>query len=342
MSNMPPILVTLYTLATGFAGAALGYWLSAPIYVLIGPAVLISLLSLTGIRFAIADQVRDVAFLVIGIGIGSGVNSDVTAALLHWPLAFVTLAISLLAIMLACRFVPSRVFGLDHRSAVMASTPGHLSFVLSMSAVMDLDLPNIIVIQSIRLLVMTLIVPFAALFFGFEVGGNIFPPGTPIDLLHLAPLVAASFVAGLILKRFNVPAAMLMGAMIVSVTTHLTELTPGTLSPEIAFAAFVTLGTLIGTRFSGISLTQLKSSALAGLTTTLISAAIAALAAVPIAMTLGMPMAHVLVAFAPGGFETMVAMGVVLGASPGFVAACHVVRLLVLPVLVPIVLGRRK
>ena len=323
-------------------GAALGYWLSFPIYVLIGPALIVCMLSLTGIRFAIADQVRDIAFLTIGIGIGSEVNSDVTAALLHWPLAFVILAISLLMIMLTCRFVLSRMFGLDHRSAVMASTPGHLSLVLSVSTAMGLNVPNIVVIQSIRLLAMTLIVPFVALFLGFEVGGNIFPAGTPMQLSHFLPLVAVSFVTGLILKRFKVPAAMLIGAMIVSVTTHVTELTPGTLSPPIALIAFITLGTLIGARFSGISLTQLKNSTMAGLTTTLISAVIAALSAIPIAMALEMPLAHVVVAFAPGGFEAMVAMGVVLGASPGFVAACHVVRLLVLPILMPLVLGRIK
>jgi len=53
-----------------------------------------------------------------------------------------------------------------------------------------------------------------------------------------------------------------------------------------------------------------------------------------------MPVAHVLVAFAPGGLETMIAMGAVLGVVPGFVAACHVARLMVLTVLVPAMLGR--
>jgi hypothetical protein len=36
----------------------------------------------------------------------------------------------------------------------------------------------------------------------------------------------------------------------------------------------------------------------------------------------------------------MVVMGVVLGADPGFVAACHVARLLFLTALVPAVLAR--
>ena len=64
--------------------------------------------------------------------------------------------------------------------------------------------------------------------------------------------------------------------------------------------------------------------------------------ATPVAMFLDMPLTHVLVAFAPGGLETMIVMGAVLGANPGFVAACHVGRLLVLSVLVPVMAARAR
>ncbi len=53
-----------------------------------------------------------------------------------------------------------------------------------------------------------------------------------------------------------------------------------------------------------------------------------------------MPLAHILVAFAPGGFETMIAMGSVLGISPGFVAACHMMRLFILSAVLPLMLAR--
>jgi len=55
-----------------------------------------------------------------------------------------------------------------------------------------------------------------------------------------------------------------------------------------------------------------------------------------------MPILHVAVAFAPGGFETMIVMGAIIGANPGFVAAIHISRLLVLPLLLPFFLGRKK
>jgi len=58
--------------------------------------------------------------------------------------------------------------------------------------------------------------------------------------------------------------------------------------------------------------------------------------ALPLAGILSMPEATTLAAFAPGGFETMIA----LGANPGFVAACNVARLMILTGLIPLFLSR--
>ena len=45
-------------------------------------------------------------------------------------------------------------------------------------------------------------------------------------------------------------------------------------------------------------------------------------------------------AFAPGGLQTMVALCAVLAVVPGFVAACHIMRLVVLSFLLPVMLSR--
>ncbi|MDP3527334.1 MAG: AbrB family transcriptional regulator, partial [Hoeflea sp.] len=57
----------------------------------------------------------------------------------------------------------------------------------------------------------------------------------------------------------------------------------------------------------------------------------------------GMDLMVVLIAFAPGGLETMAAMAVILGIDPTFVATHHVARLLMLTAIVPVFLlaGRR-
>ena len=335
-------IITLYTIAIGAVGAVLAYYLSFPVYVLTGPAILVSMISLTGLKFAITPTVRDIAFLLIGIGIGAGVTSEATAAVLRWPLAIGALAVMLLVIILLCQFLLVRFFNFDRRSAVLAATPGHLSFVIGLGDALGLDVARVAVVQSIRLLALTLLVPLVAILFGIKLGTNILPAGISMQGVHLLGLIAISVVAGLILKRLNVPAAILIGAMLTSGVFHAVDLTPGVLSPSIAWPCFLVIGTMIGTRFSGISFMQLKNALLAGLTTTAVSISLTVVVAIPIAYFLTIPTAHVVVAFSPGGLETMIAMGAVLGANPGFVAACHIGRLLLLPLLVPALLAKRK
>lgn len=338
-SNSSGFITTAYTLVVGAIGAGLAYSLSLPVYILTGPAILVSIIGLFGLKLAISDLFRDASFLLIGIGIGAGVNSDATAAFLRWPIAFAALAVMLLAVLFFSRFILTRFFGFDPRSAVLAASPGHLSFVISYSTDLNLDTAKISVVQSIRLLALTLVVPFVAIAFGIEISGNIMPAGDTISNIHLLALIAVSFLLGLVFKYLRIPAALLMAGMATSSLTHVTDLTPGVLTPSIALVCFMIMGTLIGTRFSGITLLQLRAALFSGLTTTTIAAGFAILAAIPIALFLNIPTAHVIVAFAPGGLETMIAMGSVLGAAPGFIAACHFGRLMMLTFLVPFMLG---
>ena len=97
------LLVTCYTLVAGFCGAFLGELLALPLYPLVGPAILISLLALTQIRLAIWTPIRDAAFVLIGITIGAGFDGQATGAMLRWPLAFLMLALSLVISLAVCR-----------------------------------------------------------------------------------------------------------------------------------------------------------------------------------------------------------------------------------------------
>lgn len=335
-------MLTLFTLLVGACGAALAFALSLPASVLIGPAIVVSLISLSGVRLEVSDLARDVCFVLLGLGIGAGFNAQATAAILRWPLAFVVMAILLVAILHLCSVVLIRGFGFERRSAILAAAPGHLSFVLGLAADGGGDVGRIAVVQTIRLLALTISVPFVALAMGYKMSAVAVIGGSPMELWHILVLIAASVVLGLIFRRLTLPAPLLLGAMVVSSLSHASEMTPGSMPIWLMTPAFLVLGTLIGTRFSGMSVTIFRASLLAGLTTTIIAVALASLAALPVAWALGMPVPHVLAAFSPGGLETMVALSATMGASPGFVAACHVIRLLILTVLIPITLGRKS
>ncbi|MGC1498184.1 MAG: AbrB family transcriptional regulator [Sulfitobacter sp.] len=331
---------TAVTLVVGAIGAALAWALSMPVYMLLGPVIAVSLASLSGLRTTIDVRLRDACFVVIGIAVGAGFDSDALGAMLRWPLAFVFMALIIWLIMVLCQGLLSRFFGFDRRSALLASAPGHLSFVIAMATDTGSDVARISITQSVRLLALTLVVPFAAVAMGIELGGSIAPQGQAMDVVSVIGLIILSVALGFVFQRFAVPAPLLLGGMVASAMGHLTGIVPGVMPEWLILPAYLVLGALIGTRFSGVTPKRFVGGLAAGVTITLVAVGLAALGAAPVAWALGMPLAHVLVAFAPGGLETMIAMGAVLGVIPGFVAACHISRLLVLSVLLPWMLAR--
>lgn len=333
---------TLLTLGVAGVGAAVGTAINLPAALLTGPALAVSLAGLLGLRMEIAARLRDLAFLVIGIGIGSTVTPETLSIMARLPLAFVALFALLLVMMLACQSLLVRVFGFDPRTAVLAAAPGHLSFVISLSIEEGRDILRVTVVQAVRLLALTLIVPLIARFMGVEISGNPLANGPVLSGWSFAALLVVSALAGLVLIRLSVPAALLIAAMVVSAMAHGADWVQGGLGPVLGTVSFVTIGALIGTRFSGVGWEALRRGLFAGLSVTMVASTIALAGAVPVAFGLGLDPVTVLAAFAPGGFETMIALGAVLGANPGFVAAAHVARLMCLTGLIPFMLGRAR
>jgi len=58
---------------------------------------------------------------------------------------------------------------------------------------------------------------------------------------------------GLVFLRFKLSAALLLAAMVVSGVAHGEGWVHGGLNPFLATIGFIALGTLIGTRFAGIT-----------------------------------------------------------------------------------------
>ncbi len=324
------------TLAVALVGAWLARALHMPVYMLTGPAVAVSLCGLARLPVGIDPRARDACFMLLGMAVGSGFNSDAVATMLRWPLAFAGIFLVTWITMLASRFLLVRGFGFAPYAALLAGSPGHLSFVIAMAEGSGQDVIRISVVQSVRLLLLTLVVPFVAVAFGVDMSGPLAPPGAGWPLWTLGLLAGAAWIVALGLARLRVPAPLLIGAMLASGGWQLSGLQSGGMPDWLVMPAYLALGALIGTRFADIRAADLLRNLGAGLAITVIAVVVAAVAAFVVAVALGMPPSHVLVAFAPGGLETMIAMGVVLGVVPGFVAACHITRLFVLSVLLPL------
>lgn len=332
------VAITLLTAALG-AGAA--YWLGAPAPFLVGSSLSVTCLGLYGVPVNIPKHLRDACFAIIGMTMGAGVTPEVVQTAKQWPLSFVVLAISLLVIILVCRRLLAVFWRFDAMTSLLSVVPGHLSYVLGLSADTKGDLATISVIQSLRVLSLTILVPFAVVLLGFETGAF----GMTITIMSPAMFalsIIMAFSLGFVLNRLRLPAAYLLGGLIWSTGSHITGTIEGTVSSWVAIPAFITMGALIGTRFFGVTVALLKRAFLAGVAVTLAAFCIAAIAAWIVSLFIDAPLSHLLIAFAPGGVETMAAMAVSMNADPAFVAAHHVMRLFILTFLAPIMLGMAR
>lgn len=334
----------LITLGIAALGAAVTYALSFPAPFLTGPAIAVTLAGLAGVRTkALPQRLRDVVFVILGLTIGQGVTPDVFGAMRTWPVTLVALGVSLFAIIFFTRAALMRFWSMDAATAFLSSSPGHLSYVLGLSEGVKADLKIVSIVQSIRVLALTLLVPVAVTLTGRIPDRALEAPAETAPGPLLALIIAAG-LAGYVLQRLKLPAAYLIGGMLVSIAAHVSGLVSGVMSFWLAAAAFVSLGALIGSRFSGVTGPELRRAFSAGVMVTVLGVVLAGAFAVLAHWITGMDLIAILVAFAPGGLETMAAMSVILGIDPTFVATHHVTRLLMLTAIVPffVLRGRGK
>ena len=328
----------LPTLLIGAFGAIAFSIIGFPAALLTGPAVAVSIASLAGMRTLIPAPLRDAVFIVLGLQIGSTVTPEVIATALAWPISLAVLSMTLVAVIVIGTAFLMRGFGYDRMTALLAATPGHLSYVLGVSATLSADVPKLALVQTVRVFMLTVLVPVLIALWGVEGTAQHVDRGA-ISLTTLLLTVPLALVAGLILQRVGMPAPLLMGAMAVSAIGHGADLTPGILPPWLSTIAFVCMGTLIGTRFRGLDRRGLAGAFLAGIISTIVACAVAAAGAWASAGLVGLPPAALLLAFAPGGVEVMAAIAIETGLEPAFVAAHHVFRLMVLTILIPVFLA---
>ncbi|KPP85071.1 MAG: putative ammonia monooxygenase [Rhodobacteraceae bacterium HLUCCA08] len=332
---------TVPTLVIGVAGAALFWLIGFPAAVLTGPAAAVSIATLAGLRTHMPIGLRNAIFLVLGVQIGGTVTPEVIATALAWPLSLAVLTVTLVIVLMIVRAVLRHGFGYDRMTAFLAATPGHLSYILGLSADVAADVPRIALVQSVRVLMLTLLVPVLIALWGVEGNAALADRGA-LGPPVLAVMLGLSLGVGLGFKRLGIPAPLLLGAMAVSALGHGSDLTPGAMPTWLGTAAFIGMGTLIGTRFTGLDRRGLAGAFLAGVVSTLIACVVASAGAWLAAGIVGLPPAALLLAFAPGGVEVMGAIAIETGLEPAFVAAHHVFRLFVLSILVPVLLARER
>jgi hypothetical protein len=340
--DRPLYMRAALTFGLSAAGGLIAHFFGLPAAFLCGGAIAVSLASIAGLPTATLDPVRDIAFVVIGMSMGAAVAPDSLSLLPQWPFSIAGLMVTLAIIIPCTAFALHRLFGLDRLTAFLSSCPGHLSLIVGVSEAGHGNTRQVSMIGSIRVLMLTITVPAAA---------GLFAPhqlvslerGPDMALTTLLVLAAACAGAGYVLKRLGVPAGFVLGSMMVATLAKLTGLFEGEVPLPLVIFSFIFMGSLIGSRFAKVTGPEMRASIGGGLVVSAIAIGVVAITAYAVSLFVDMPYFQIWIALAPGGLETMGALGIGFGYDTAFIAAHHVLRLLVLAFVIslgPMVLSR--
>jgi uncharacterized protein len=327
----------LLTMTIAAAGGALFAGLGLPAPWLTGSMTAVVAAAMASLPVGLPARLRDVAFMLLGISMGSSATPESVAQLQAWPGSLGLLALSVLATLFAGAAYLERVHGWDRVTARCASMPGAFASVVVLAATGAADLPRVVLAQSIRIFVLVALMPATLTFVG---GGSSGAGPAPVTATNtalevLATLAASGSLAAL-LAYLRVPAGALLGAMIASAILHATGLVHGRFPPALVILGFVATGAVIGARFRGTSLAALRRTVPGALGSVLLALAVSAAIAAAGTALLPLPFGQLWLAYAPGGVEAMAAMALALHLDPAFVGAHHVLRILGLNLIGPL------
>jgi len=153
--------------------------------------------------------------------------------------------------------------------------------------------------------------------------------------LELTELIAASVAAALLLRLIKFPASWMFGAMIGSSVLHGTGWVEGGLPDWVRGVALVGIGALIGSRFARMRIKTLAGHINAALGSFAVAIAVSAIFVGIVALTTQVKFSDVVVAYAPGAMDAMLALALTLHIDPIFVGAHHLSRFVFVTIATP-------
>jgi hypothetical protein len=331
----PSILTLLETVLIGAVGGGLFYWAHLPGGLITGAMIAVAAAGLAGRRMGMPQPVAHVVLMTLGLSLGSMVSPEMIRNLSAYPVTIALLAVATVCATFGSSLYLQRVHGWDRTSALLAGSPGALSQIIMLATERKADVPGIAVVQITRVIILTGAVPMLLSFSGMAGHGGLPSPGAIASPPVLAALAAAAIVVALLLKLVNFPASWMFGAMLASSVLHGAGWVEGTLPQWAYVAALVGIGSLIGARFGAIRLRTIAGHIGAAFGSFAVAISISAVFVAAIALTTQVRLSDVVVAFAPGAMDAMLALALTLHIDPVFVGAHHLSRFIFVSIVTP-------
>ncbi len=328
-------LNVLETLVIGAAGGALSLWANLPGGLISGAMISVGAAAIAGRPLTVPPILTQTVLVLLGISLGSLVSRQFLQHVGAYPLTIGLLALATFCSTFGSSLYLQRVHGWDRTSAFLAGSPGALSQITMLAIERGADVSAIAVVQTMRVIILTAALPLLLALTGIVPSSSPAPVTSVASPVELAGLIAAAVAVALLLRLAKFPASWMFGAMIGSSVLHGAGLVEGGLPPWMRGMALVGIGALIGTRFARVKTSVLLSHVNAALGSFAIAIAISAVFVAVIVLTTPVRFSDIVVAFAPGAMDAMLALALTLHIDPVFVGAHHLSRFVFVTIATP-------
>lgn len=329
------------TLAVAAAGGIALALSGFPAGLVSGSVLAVSAAALLGRPAKVPMALARVGYVVIGIQLGAVVTPETVKGFITWPASIALLIVAAIAMIVATTSYLRVVHRWEPLSALMGASPGSMVQVIALSTELGADLRAVAVVQTMRVLLLTVGIPGGLALFGLVApSGPIARGPDNSSLTEMAVVVVVASVFAVALARLRFPGGFIFGAMTGSGILHGTGLVSAVLPWWIGGAAVIVLGAVVGSRFAGTSPRLVLGYLGAAFGSVAVSLTVASLFVVLVTSFFPFPVANVVVAFSPGAQDTMMVLALALHLDPVFVGAHHVARFLVVTITVAIAARR--
>lgn len=329
----------LLALAIGSAGGFLFAYLRLPLPWMMGAMIATTVCSIAGLNIGLPSSVRMAMVAILGVMLGSAFSPALLDHIGKWAISVTGLLVyGVVALILVLVFL-RRFARYDPVTAYFSSSPGGLNEMVIVGKAMGGDERIIALTHASRILIVVMIIPFLFRVFGdYHPQPGMLPAGSGFDLpVHEWALMAGCAVFGpIIAMRLKLPAAPLLGAMVLSMAIHLTGLSESAPPSMLIAAAQVVLGTGVGCRFAGTAVSEVLKIIRTSFGASVILLVTAVGAGFLLQDITGLPWYVLVLAYAPGGLAEMSMVALGIGQDVAFVATHHLFRIAFIVILAPL------
>ncbi|MCX7560285.1 AbrB family transcriptional regulator [Sulfitobacter sp. F26204] len=311
-------------------GVGIFHALHLPLPWLLGPIGACLLAALVGVPMRGNALLSNGMRTILGVAVGATFTTTLLLSMVTmWP---TLVLIPVMVVFIGLVGVPyfQKIWKFDFATSYYSAMPGGFQDMVLFGEEAGADVRTLSLIHATRVMVIVVTLPFLLRWAWDADLSN--PPGVPaasIPMQQLALMVFCGIGGWQLARQVGMFGASILGPLILAAALTLSGFLHFRPPAEAIWAAQFFIGMSVGTKYAGVTMTEVRTSVIAGLGFCGLLLVLTVVFA-EIIYLLGLaPAMETLLAFAPGGQAELTVLALIVGADMAFVVAHHVLRIFV-------------